>query len=81
MFFTAKFGLFIGLVLSLVACGGGSGSSQSSSTTSDTKTGTFIDSPVMGLSYSSTSHSGITNSAGEFTYTKGETVTFSLGGI
>ena len=78
MFFTAKFSLFIGLVLGLVACGGGSGSSQSST---DSKTGTFIDSPVMGLSYSSTSHSGITNSAGEFTYTEGETVTFSLGGI
>jgi hypothetical protein len=84
MFFTAKFGLFIGLVLSLVACGGGSGSTQSSSTTSttsETKTGTFIDSPVMGLRYNSTSHSGITNSAGEFRYTDDEVVTFSLGGI
>jgi|GEM_PF-1794060 len=75
-----KLGLYSGVVLGLIACGGsGGGSNQSSS--SDSMTGTFIDSPVMGLSYSSPSHSGLTNSAGEFTYTEGETVSFSLGGI
>ena len=77
-----KLGLYSGVVLGLIACGGsGGGSSQSTSSSTDSKTGTFIDSPVMGLSYSSPSHSGLTNSAGEFTYTEGETVSFSLGGI
>ena len=80
MFTLGRLGLCSGLIVGLCACGG-SGGSSSQSTSSNNKTGTFIDSPVMGLSYSSPSHSGLTNSAGEFTYTEGETVSFSLGGI
>ena len=80
MFTLGRLGLCSGLIVGLCACGG-SGGSSSQSTSSNSKTGTFIDSPVMGLSYSSPSHSGLTNSAGEFTYTEGETVSFSLGGI
>ncbi|TAP37657.1 pectin methylesterase [Alteromonas sp. KUL42] len=43
-------------------------------------TGVFVDSPVSGLSYSSDSVSdGVTNVDGEFTYFRGEQLTFSIG--
>ena len=79
MHFLAKIGLCGSLVVGLSACGGGSDSTNPTSSSSNM--GIFLDSPVMGLSYESPSHSGITNSAGEFRYTDGETVSFSLGGI
>lgn len=44
-------------------------------------TGVFIDSPVSNFSYATTTQSGKTNSAGEFQYQEGESVTFSIGGI
>ena len=57
----------------LIGCG-------SSSDTTDIETGYFIDAPVEGLSYKSTSGlSGVTDSAGKFQYRKGEKVQFSLG--
>ena len=62
----------------LSACGGG-GSSSSSSQNTATQTGTFVDSPVSGLSYSTPTHSGLTNDLGEFAYLEGEQVSFSLG--
>ncbi len=43
--------------------------------------GIFVDSPVGGLSYSSSSTSGVTMGDGTFEYFEGETVTFSIGGI
>ncbi|MEZ5596630.1 MAG: hypothetical protein R3E84_09600 [Pseudomonadales bacterium] len=39
----------------------------------------LIDSAVSGIRYETASQSGITNTAGEFRYLPGETVTFSLG--
>ncbi len=45
------------------------------------QTGVFIDAPVGGVSYSTASESGVTNSAGEFRYQIGETVTFTLGSV
>lgn len=81
MRFLVKLGLCSGLVFGLSACGGGGSSTQPSSSNSNSNIGTFIDSPVMGLSYETASHSGVTNSAGEFNYADGETVSFSLGGI
>lgn len=42
--------------------------------------GVFVG-PVEGLSYSTPSTSGVTTAQGEFQYKKGETVTFSIGGI
>src|SRR5690554_3034773 len=59
----------------LVACGG-SGSDESS-----TSVGLFIDSQVEGLQYKTVSQSGKTNAKGQFTYTEGESVTFSIGDI
>lgn len=45
------------------------------------KTGYFIDSPVSGIKYTTTSGSDITDSEGGFVYKSGELVTFSIGGI
>ncbi len=42
-------------------------------------TGVFIDSPVQGVSYSTATQSGVTNSEGEFTYLPNEVVTFQIG--
>lgn len=73
---------FIFLCAILYACGGGGGGGGSSAPQAPSiSTGTFVDSPVMGVQYETATQSGITNSAGEFSYIEGETVTFSLGGI
>ena len=66
--------------LTLTACGGGGdGGTQPVATPS---TGVFIDSPVQGLTYSSTPSglSGLTGLNGEFLYRAGDLVTFSIGG-
>ncbi len=69
------------LVLLLSACGGGS-SSPSSSSSSASLTGVFVDAPVAGLSYQTSSGvSGTTDSQGRFNYAAGDTVTFSVGGL
>lgn len=60
----------------LLGCGGGSDGGAS-----DVQTGIFIDSAVTGLHFETPTQSGLTNSAGEFSYKEGETVTFSIGGI
>jgi hypothetical protein len=67
----------------LSACGGGGGGGGSSPTPAPpaTSTGVFVDSVVAGLHYSTATKSGETNSAGEYDYLPGETVTFSIGGI
>ena len=57
----------------LVGCGGGS-------STPTSKTGTFLDSKVVGLSYSTDSVSVTTNENGEFEYIDGENITFKLYG-
>ncbi|MGB7786745.1 MAG: hypothetical protein WBL27_11645 [Salinimicrobium sp.] len=45
------------------------------------KTGVFTDSEVGGLKYETETKSGVTNSAGEYEYLEGETVTFYVGDI
>ena len=58
--------------LVVVACGGNSSVQQ----------GVFIDAPVQGLSYTTSSGlSGTTNSEGKYFYNPGDTVTFSLPGV
>lgn len=61
----------------LVSCGGGDGGGGSVAPS----TGVFIDSPVQGLTYSSTPSglSGLTGLNGEFLYRAGDLVTFSIG--
>lgn len=62
------------LSLLLTACGGG-GSSSSLSTS------TFVDSPVQGLYYvTSSGVTGVTDAAGTFEFNEGDTVTFKIGG-
>lgn len=65
-------------VLLISACSGGGGSGSTAVTP---ETGVFIDGPVAGLHYETATRSGTTNSAGEYDYMPGETVTFSIGGI
>lgn len=74
--------LFIALSLTIIltACGGGSGGDGSASGPT-TATGFLKDSSVQGLSYASGEQSGTTGADGSFTYTIGQTVTFTLGGI
>lgn len=66
------------LAASLAACGGGSSPSASGGST---QVATFIDSHVEGLAFRSASRSGLTDRNGNFPYTPGETVTFSIGSI
>ena len=57
----------------LTACG---------NTDTPTKQGVFVDAPVEGLSFTTSSGlTGTTNSAGVFNYVAGDTVTFSLGDV
>ena len=57
------------------------GCNLESETNDSPQTGTFVDSPVMGLTYSTPTYAGTTNQAGEFQYKAGENVTFSVGHI
>lgn len=47
----------------------------------EVKTGVFIDSPVQGLSYRTSTQSGFTNERGEFNYLEGGVITFSVGDV
>ena len=61
----------------LTACG-----SSDLPTNLPTKQGAFVDAPVEGLSFTTSSGlTGTTNAAGVFNYLAGETVTFSLGNV
>ena len=44
-------------------------------------TGVFRDSTVVGLGYRSGSHTGVTDSRGEFSYEVGQSITFFVGGV
>lgn len=71
-------GVTLGLV---VACGGGGGGGAGTVSAPTISTGIFLDSPVSGINYRTSSGSGKTNANGEFSYIQGETVTFSVGNI
>lgn len=60
-----------------VACGGGGGGSSSSGA----QTGVFQDREVAGISYTSASFSGNTDSGGNFQYNPGETISFKVGNV
>ncbi len=61
--------------MALTGCGSSGGGTV-------VQTGTFVDSPVAGLNYRGpTTIAGITNAAGQFSYTAGDTITFSIGNL
>jgi len=64
-------------LLILTACSDGG----SSSSGSNAQQGVFIDSAVEGVTYTTPTRSGTTDSNGTFVYLFGEVVTFSIGGI
>lgn len=61
----------------LAACG----SDDDNKTAANAVTGVFLDSAVSGISYKGSQNSGITGSNGEYNYSPGETITFSVGGV
>ncbi len=63
----------------LSACGGGVEGTQKDA--AESLVGQFIDSPVQGLNYSTSSGQGVTNANGEFNYRQGESVSFSIGDL
>ena len=65
----------------LSACGGSGGSSPSASPASALSTGTFVDSPVVGINYKTETQSGQTDANGNFNFLPGENVTFSVGAV
>ncbi|MDG2288764.1 MAG: hypothetical protein P8K83_03085 [Woeseiaceae bacterium] len=78
---------FLSTSILLTSCGGGStgGSGVNSNSNSGRVVvtpvlkGRFTDSAVKGLTYTTYSQSGITNTGGEFNYKAGETIQFSIG--
>ena len=77
--------LFVGWVAVLAACGGGGSSPGTTATTGTAaplSVGLFVDAPVYGLSYTTSSgHSGTTDAQGQFSFSPGDTVTFSAMGV
>lgn len=75
------------LAFCTVSCGGGSSSSASDIPIPMVEpetmvfTGVFLDSAVEGISYETSTNSGITNVLGEYTYQSNENITFSIGDI
>jgi hypothetical protein len=66
----------------IIGCGGGGDGGGSPSAASPTvETGTFLDSPVQGLSYETATQSDVTDANGTFKYQTGETIKFFLGDI
>ena len=71
-----------GFAVLLVSCGGGGdGGGGGAATSAPVSTGYFVDSPVQGLGYNTTSGlSGVTGPNGEFQYRSGDVVNFTIGG-
>jgi uncharacterized protein (TIGR02145 family) len=82
-----KAGALLCSILLLAGCGGGGGSSNpsisddSGNSDATTKTGLFIDAPVTGLSYQTSSGLQGVLQQGKFTYQVGDQITFKLGDL
>ncbi|MDD2905128.1 MAG: S8 family serine peptidase [Sulfurimonas sp.] len=74
------YSLFCILSLFFIGCGD-SGNGEAGEDNQTVKTGIFIDSPVQGLYYKTTTKSGFTNEKGEYQYIEGETVEFKFGDL
>jgi hypothetical protein len=75
--------VLIALTLSLAmgACGGGSLGSPSGNNPVPSVNGVFADAPVVGLSYSCGSTTGVTQAGGAFTCPANSIVKFTVGGV
>lgn len=76
--------IYLAIVTSLLLSGCGNGSSAKNSSVdlnSDVLTGTFVDAPVKGLRYITTTQDNYTDENGEFKYKAGETIEFKLGNL
>ncbi|GIU35159.1 hypothetical protein L2719_18175 [Shewanella schlegeliana] len=73
--------LAVSSMLALAGCG--SDSDDSPTPTPEPQptvlTGIFSDSPVAGIGYETTDHSGVTDAKGQFSYNEGESVEFYIG--
>lgn len=73
------------LALTLAACGGSSSTTTSTEQDANgsvtTEQGLFLDSAVQGLSYSTDTLTGITDTNGTFDYVEGENIVFSIGDL
>jgi len=75
-----KFALALCCIVTMFIAGCGSSSTKSSTTTSNIN-GVFADAPVVGLSFSCGSTTGVTGAGGAFTCPQSSTVTFTVGGV
>lgn len=67
---------------SIVTINNQDSSGNNFNSTADTLIGQFLDGPIEGLAYSTnTGGFGVTDTSGQFQYTIGSTVTFSIGGV
>lgn len=80
--------LFAALFPVLAACGGGGGGGAPAPNPNPTPpptpsvlSGQFKDANTAGLTFTTASRSGTTDASGTFSYTAGETVEFSVGGV
>jgi len=72
----------IAAIVGLYGCSSSDNTNDADGQVESFSTGTFIDAPVKGLEYSSTSGpTGTTNEKGEFQYKEGEEVTFKVAGV
>ena len=74
-----SFAIFLSFMLS--ACDHTPDKQKSETKTNIQLKGTFIDSPVTGLNYRTNSTQGTTDEDGQFIYSQGEIITFSIGSI
>ncbi len=70
--------LFLITAMGLFACGGSGGGGEAAP---DTLQGVFVDSPVSGLRFETTTASGFTDAQGGFSYRSGELVRFFVGDV
>jgi hypothetical protein len=65
----------------IAGCGSSSKKNNNNNSSGSNISGVFADAPVVGLSYSCGSTTGLTQAGGAFTCPKNSTVTFTVGGV
>lgn len=80
-FLIGRFVLSVAGIILIALLMGCSSLSSTVSGTPATLKGVFVDSPVGGINYATSTLKGVTKADGIFEYQAGETVTFSIGGL